>query len=113
MKTVKLARFAALVLCAGIAVTSGFGKAQSAGPAKTIENLASFPAGDGIEALTEAPDGTIYFDVANDDVQALWKIKPGGQAEKWVDIPIKHPQVVFSFKDGFLISGSNISVIGG
>jgi len=113
MRTAKFVTFVAVMLCAGVVVVAGSCMGQSAGPVKTIETLASFPAGDGMEALTEAPDGTIYFEVANDDVQSLWKIKPGGQAEKWVDIPIKHPQVVFWYKDGFLVSGSNISVAGG
>lgn len=95
------------VLCA-LSVSS---PAQTAQP--TIETLASYPAGWGMEALTEAPDGTIYYELANDDVQSLWKITPDGKTEKWVDIPVKRPQVVLSIKEGFLISGAMQRIAGG
>jgi sugar lactone lactonase YvrE len=93
---------AALLLIAASVASPGFAK-KSEGEL-TVETMATLPEGEALEALTELPSGTIYFTVAAWTVnQTVWKISPGGQPEKFVDLPA-HPLGLISTKDGFLLT---------
>jgi len=93
---------AALLLIDGIVAIPGFAK-KSEGTS-TIETIATLPEGEALEALTELPSGTIYFTVAAWNVnQTVWKLSPGGQPEKFVELPA-HPLGLISTKDGFLLT---------
>jgi len=72
----------------GIVAIPGFAK-KSEGTS-TIETIATLPEGEALEAPTELPSGTIYFTVAAWNMnQTVWKFSPGGQPEKFVDLPAR------------------------
>ena len=93
---------AAFLLVGGGLASPGFAAKSEGAPA--VETMATLPEGEALEALTELPSGTIYFTVAAWTVnQTVWRISPGGQPEKFVDLPA-HPLGLISTKDGFLLT---------
>jgi hypothetical protein len=99
---------AAVALAAGLLLTTCgltcFGFAKGSADAPPVETVATMPEGEALEALTEVPNGTIYFTVAGWNVdQTVWKLPQGGQAGKFVDLPA-HPLGLISTKDGFMLT---------
>jgi sugar lactone lactonase YvrE len=95
--------FPAALLLAAFGLTS-LVFAKSPADAPTVETVATMPEGEALEALTEVRNGTIYFTVSAWNVdQTVWKLPPGGQAGKFVDIPA-HPLGLISTKDGFMLT---------
>jgi sugar lactone lactonase YvrE len=92
----------ALLLMASILGSLGFANESEEAP--TVETVATLPEGEALEALTELPSGAIYFTVAAWTVnQTVWKIEPGEQPRKFVDLPA-HPLGLISTNDGFLLT---------
>jgi hypothetical protein len=82
----------------------GFGLGKGPAEAPKIETVATMPAGEALEALTEVPDGTIYFTVSAWNVdQTVWKLPPDGPAGKFVDLPA-HPLGLISTREGFMLT---------